>query len=559
MTGAPAPAGRVERRAAIADWLVPAAIILLAVALRLRRFDYFLVPDTDFWDLRAVGIALLHGQPPPLYLRPPLSSLLMAVFAPLFHGHDPVLLAAESVNLVMFAVGTFLLYRLARIFVGTAAWVVALLFAFDALGFHMTLQPRAELAAVTWVILGSYLATRGPVGGYVAAALASLTRWEGAFLIPALFLRDLVYGPHRWRAFLYSAAASVPLFVWLMLSFRHTGHLNPYFEYSGGTTTAAGGAFMTVLARTCLGSIGLAPQGPGFALAALLFGGLVVGGLWCLWRTSPRDALPIISFFGLTLGLNLVFFSATAEHAFMIVWVCQLAVVAAVVGFTRVAAPALPPAPEGPGSTIRAVLGAAVLLALALLLWAARRNGSTMPTEPLALSLLIIGAILATTRPRSVAGAVLVGAGIILVPVAARRDLDAVNARLRGVAFVKGELRRAGEWFATHAGPKERMAVVEPWVVAAYAEPRSIADLVDSRNLTAQSPDQLAADLRHLGADYVVWNSQHGNLDPGDYYFRKYRIDLLRQLGDGRSTPDFEVLDTLRAGPTYAYVYRVRR
>jgi hypothetical protein len=484
----------------------------------------------------------------------------MGALAPLFHGRDPVLLAAESVNLAGFALGTFFLYRLAQRFLGSAAWVVAFVFATDGLGVHMTLQPRAELTTVALVILGCYLATRASVASYVAAALASFTRWEGAFLIPALFIRDLVYGSRRWRAFALSAAASLPLVTWLWLNFLNTAHLNPYFEYSGAATTGAGGNFLGVLARTCLGSVGLAPEGRAFGLAFVLLAALIIGGLIRLWRTSPRDALPIVAFFGLTLGLNLVFFSATAEHAFMIVWVCQLAVVAALLKIGRLARSlvSLPTATGSPWA-IRAVLGAGVVLALALLLWSARRRGATIPTEPLAMSVVAIGAILATIRPRSIPAAVLLAVVIAAVPAAAQRDIQAVNDRLRAVAFVKGELRRAGEWFAAHAGPHERMAVVEPWVVAAYAAPRSMADLVDTRDLAVQSPDQLAADLRRLGADYVVWNSQHGNLESTNYYFRKYRIDLLRQLGDGRSTPDFEVLDTLRAGPTYAYVYRVRR
>ncbi len=560
MTNANGPADGAGPPSTVRDWLLPAAIITLGLALRLRRFDYFLVPDTDFWDLRAVGMAMVHGHAPPLYLRPPLYSLLMGALAPLFHGRDPVLLAAESVNLAVFALATFFLYRLAQRFLGSAAWVVAFLFAMDGLGFHMTLQPRAELTTVALVILGCYLAMRGPVAGYVAAALASFTRWEGAFLIPALLARDLVYGPRRWRAFALSAAASLPLVVWLWLNFLDTGHLNPYFEYSGGATTAAGGDFLWVLAHTCLGSVGLAPEGRAFGLAFVLLAALIIGGLIRLWRTSPRDALPIVAFFGLTLGLNLVFFSPTAEHAFMIVWVCQLAVVAAILEIVRLARSALAfPTAQGSSTVIRVALGAGVVLALALLLWSARRRGASIPTEPLALSVVAIGAILATIRPRSIPAAVLVAAVIAAVPAAAQRDLQAVNARLRAVAYVKGELRRAGEWFAAHTGPHERMAVVEPWVVAAYAAPRSRADLVDTRELAAQSPDQLAADLRRLGADYVVWNSQHGNLEPTDYYFRKYRIDLLRQLGDGRSTPDFELLDTLRVGPSYGYVYRVRR
>jgi len=72
-------------------------------------------------------------------------------------------------------------------------------------------------------------------------------------------------------------------------------------------------------------------------------------------------------------------------------------------------------------------------------------------------------------------------------------------------------------------------------------------------------PGELAGELKRLGVDYVVWSSHHRELPPADFYYRKHRIGLPSPLGEGRSSPDFELLDTLRAGPSYGYVYRVRR
>ena len=541
------------------DWLLPAMIVAMGLALRWRQFDYFLVPDSDFFDYKAVGTALLHGDAPPLYLRPPFYSLLMAVLAPIFGGRDPVLHAAEAVNLAAFVVAAFFLYRLAAGFVGSAgAWIVALLFAMDGLGFHMTLQPRAELLTVALVILGCYLATARPAAGYAAAALASLTRYEGAFLVPALLVRDLVFGQHRRQAVVRAALASTGLATWLGLNFLATGHANPYYEYAGGATNAAGGAFLRVLAQVCLGSVGLAPEGAALAVAGALLLVLILGGLVYLLCTAPRAALPIVTFFALTLVLNLAFFSPTPEHAFIIVWVCQLAVVAAFVGFSRFARSAFSFPPTST-RRVRLVLGIGTLLALIILAWATRGRGTAVVAETLLVTTVVVGVTLATIRPRTLPSAALVAGVMVAVPLAVRGDLQAIHARLDSVAYVKGELRRAGEWFAAHAASDDLMIVTEPWVVAAFAVPRPQQAFIGTHTLTAETPEDLAAELRRLGADYVVWNSQHGNLESTSYYFRKYRFDLLRQLGDGRSTPDFEVLDTLRAGPTYAYVYRVRQ
>ncbi|HYL31355.1 MAG TPA: hypothetical protein VEU27_15665 [Gemmatimonadales bacterium] len=560
MTGTGSEGPGASRRSSTHDWLIPVAIVILGLALRLRYFNYFLVPDSDFFSLRATAVALMHGEPPPDFQRLPFYSLLMGALALLFRGRDPVLVAAETVNLAAFAVATFFLYRLSARFLGAGAWIVAFLFTMDGLGFHMTAQPRTELPTVALVILGCYLAVQRPAAAYVPAALAALTRYEGAFLIPALLTRDLAFGPRRWRACILAGAASFGLVVWLWLNLRATGHLNPYFSYVGGATTAAGVAFLSVLVRACLASVGLTVGGTAETILGSVLGALILGGLVRMFRLSPREALPIVAFFVMTLALNMAFFSPTPEHAFMIVWICELAVVVGLAGLAGAARQWMRvPSSAGPYRPgMQVLLGTGALLGIAALVWPAYHHGAGLPKAALAASAVAIGAILATARPPSIPTAALLAVAIAVMPLGVRHDLLAVSNRLDAVTYVKGEMRLAGEWLAAHARPSERMAVTEPWVVAAYAGPISEQTLVGTQTLTAAGPRDLAPELRRLGIDYVLWDSHQGALPPTNFYFRKYRIDLLSQLGEGRSSPDFELLDTLRAGPSYAYVYRVR-
>lgn len=543
------------------DWLIPGAIAALGLALRSRYFNYFLVPDTDFFSLRNTAVALTQGHAPQDFQRLPFYSLLMGLLAPLFHGDDPYLLAAETVNLAAYVVATVYLYRLSARFVGAGAWIVAFLFTMDGLGFHMTAQPRTELPTVALAIVGCYLATRRPPAAYVPAGLAALTRYEGAFLIPALLARDLAFGQRRWRACILAAAASLGLLMWLWLNFRATGHLNPYFSYVGGATSAAKGAFLSVLLRTCLASVGIAVAGPAGAALNAMMGALVIGGLVALARSAPRDALPVVAFFVMTLGLNLAFFSPTPEHAYVILWVCELAVVAALAGLVRAVRNVLPVSvvPERPGTGMLLLPAAGALVGGLGLIWLAQRHGAGLPKAALVATAVAAAAALGTARPRNRPIAILLAAALAALPLAIRHDLLAVSARLDSVAYIKGALRRAGEWFGAHARPGDRMAATEPWVLAAYAGSIPEGSLVATQTLSVAHPSELAAELRRLGVDYVAWDSDHGRLPATDFYFRKYRMDLLAQLGEGRSSPDFDLLDTLRAGSSYAYLYRVRR
>ena len=315
-----------------------------------------------------------------------------------------------------------------------------------------------------------------------------------------------------------------------------------------------------MLIQACLASVGLAVGGTTGAIVAGVLGALILGGLVRMLRLSVRDSLPIVAFFVMTLVLNMAFFSPTPEHAFMIVWICELAVVVGLAALAQIARQwmRVPASAGRPGPGMQVLLGTGALLGVAALVWPAHRHGAGLPKAALAASALAIGAILATTRPRSIPIAALLAIAIAAVPLGIRHDLLAVSNRLDAVTYVKGEMRLAGEWFAAHARSTERMAVTEPWVVAAYAGPMREQALVGTQTLTAAGPGELAPELRRLDIDYVLWDSHQGELPPTDFYFRKYRVDLLSQLAEGRSSPDFELLDTLRAGPSYAYVYRVR-
>jgi hypothetical protein len=546
---------------ALRNWAVPGAITALGLLLRLKYFNYFLVPDSDFFSLRATAAALMQGATPPSFQRLPLYSALFGSLAPLFRGRDPMLLAAETANLVAFTVSSLSLYYLSVRFLDTKAWIVSFLFAMDGLGFHMTAQPRTELPTVALVLLGCCLATRRPAAAYAAAGFAAITRYEGVFLIPALFARDFVFGPRRWRAFILAGGASTGLATWLWLNFRSTGHINPYFSYFGGTTSPAGTTFITVLIRACFDSVGLTAGGRRGIVLGVLLGALVVGGLVRMLRLSPAQAVPVVVFFMMTLALNLVFFSPTAEHAYLIVWVCELAAVTALVGLAQAVRTRLPVPTRSESSEfgVPLLLLAGVFLGFVALFWSAQHSGAGFPKAAAAASAVAMGAMLPGGRRQNIVTAALLAGVISVVPVAIRHNLVTVDNRLESARYIKGEMRRAGEWFAVHAHPNQSMAVTEPWVVGAYAGPISEQAFVATETLTSVRPSELADELRLRGVDYVLWDSAHGNLPPTSFYSRKYHVDLLRQLGEGHSSPDFELLDTLRAGPSYAYIYRVRR
>jgi hypothetical protein len=563
----PQPGGSPDGAPPWSTWLRdhgPFVLLLLAaIGLRVHYFNRFYVPDTDFFAFKETAQAFLTGHPPDSYQRLPLYSLLMSAAFALSGGHISLLFAAEVINLLCALAAAILLYLLAHRFVGPAALVVVYLFAFDPLSYHMTAEPRNELLATTLLILACYLSvTTRQWGASIAAGLAALTRYEAALLIPGLLLRDLRIGP-RWAALSRSAVASAGLLVWLLANYLASGHLNPYHAYVGEATHPAGTAFVRVMLTT-VGSFIKLPIGS--RLSSAVVGGIVLGlaavGLANFARRFGAEVLPLAGFLVAGTALNMAFFSPTPEHAFLLIWILYLAGVG---GFCAIAtalasrwhgrrAPRAQAAPKaGPPALAIAWVGLAALLVMAGFLY-----GAT-PASPFGITAAasLAWAALANTR-RSARNAPAVSLLVLGLGVMTRQNVPAIEQRMERARYVKAELRLVGEWAAGHLEPGERIAVSEPSVAAFYAGPRreafvGIAEALDS------SGTRLADAMVARGVNYVAWNSHHGRGDPGSFYYKRYRMDLVAPLGAGRDTDALKLVTTLRAGSSVAYIYGLKR
>lgn len=89
----------------------------------------------------------------------------------------------------------------------------------------MLREPLAEIPLLFFVLLTVYLICRNSSWAYLTASIATMVRYEGAALILAAFVMDLISGKTKKEkiiAFVYSALASVPLALWLLGTFLYT-------------------------------------------------------------------------------------------------------------------------------------------------------------------------------------------------------------------------------------------------------------------------------------------------------------------------------------------------
>jgi hypothetical protein len=73
---------------------------------------------------------------------------------------------------------------------------------------------------------------------------------------------------------------------------------------------------------------------------------------------------------------------------------------------------------------------------------------------------------------------------------------------------------------------------------------------------TATTPAEFLAECRSRGISYVVWDSDNGTMGPDNFYYQRYRINLIAPLRAGRSANGFQLVDSVGIGPSRAYIYR---
>lgn len=203
----------------IAEWVA----VLAAAGLGLAVCGHYDKPHGDFFEFCDAGHALLAGRLPETLKRAPVYPVLIALAGDALDKLSPLLalprpadqLAAEWLNALLLPVNVWLLIRLGRASCGPAAAVWAICFALLPIGLYCTANTLVEPLLTCETLITLLLVERGSSAAWIAASLASVTRYDAAGLLVGLAIFGH-FSPdtRRWRC----AAAFAPLLVWLTLT-----------------------------------------------------------------------------------------------------------------------------------------------------------------------------------------------------------------------------------------------------------------------------------------------------------------------------------------------------
>ena len=209
----------VAKRQQYFEIFLIAAFLAFGIYQSVLYFGHKVVPISDFPDIVRTGHELLSFKVPTRFKQAPVVGVLQASLSHLVGGQHPDLTAGWLLNAILHPLNLVLLWLVGKRVVGKSAIWFAIIAILNYWVIYMLTEPIIETSLLFFSLLTFYLIFKRSNWCYVAASVTTMVRYEGAALILAAFVIDMIYRKskrERIRAFLYSALASVPLTLWML-------------------------------------------------------------------------------------------------------------------------------------------------------------------------------------------------------------------------------------------------------------------------------------------------------------------------------------------------------
>jgi len=196
-----------------------AALFAFGVYQSILYFGHTVVPISDFPALYQVGRDILSFERPARFMQAPVLGMLQVALSYVVGGHDPNLQAGWLLNALLHPFNLVLMYLVAKQILGKAGLWVAVVAILNPWVVYMLTEPIVETTYMFFILLTFYLMFRRSKWCYLAASITTMVRYEGAALIAAAFLLDMIEATDRRQrinAFIYSALACIPLGIWML-------------------------------------------------------------------------------------------------------------------------------------------------------------------------------------------------------------------------------------------------------------------------------------------------------------------------------------------------------
>jgi len=518
-------------------------------------FGHQVVPNSDFPAFGRVARSLLAFEMPASFKRAPVLGLLQIGLSKFVTGPHPMLTAGWLLNAILYPLSIVLLYLIAKRFIPKAAAWFAIIAAINPWLLSMLVQPIAETTLIFFILLTFYMILRRSKWCYFFAAVTTMVRYEGAALILAAFVMDMIEsksGRQRLIALVCSALASIPLTLWLLGTFvsvksAGAGAAGHYLtQYGHGTV------FMKF--ANLLGQVGFAglfwPASQNMAgtlrltITILASGLLLFGCAYGLYR-KKWDILALLLFFVPYLLIHSLKSGTRDRYCIPIAWLVLLLAwfgVQAVFEIVnrRFKVP------------VTVITIAHLILSAFLALWAIELTGDVSKISHFstksasvpyaacfALMAIFVLGILAW-RFRFLFAGLSLSVMLCLMIVSNQFTL----VRIMGDGQNSAEFKKLADWYLANARPGEKLLTTLPSVVGIFA-PEYQPNFVHTKWLKTDTPEEFVQACYNKNITFVAWDSRLG-LATQDSYYKKWGLENMSTLARPRDVGPFKFVHQIR-------------
>jgi hypothetical protein len=545
-----------------------AVLLLLGIFQSATYWGHSPVPHFDFPAFYPLGHTLLGGELPSNYKRVPVVGLLQASLSHVAGGQAPELRAGWLINSLLHPLNIVLVFLVGRHLIGNWSFAVAVLYSVNPFTIEMLTQPIAETTLVFFILLSIWLIYRRSRWAYLAAAIASMTRYEGAALIVGALLVDLLLGKGgraKLKSLGMAALASVPLGFWLLMTWLNwdrqnsmyylkemgtmSGDRNMWLVYLNLSWKTAISPYTTVFGRSgreSMDTIFLISKVVG---AVVLLAGLVWAAIKKEWRIGLLlvFALPYITVHVLH---SFVYPRFALPYLWIVLLICAYGLQRS---WSLLASIDKPRAAIARGG----ILAAVIVLSLLWVVWNAplirplgRVSHNSANMASVAILLLAVGSLarLLIGGGRSIAltGGVTLGvAGMLL-------SNQFALASVVGNAEINQEFKLLTDWYRSHAENGELLASTVPSILRAV-DPENADQYIHVKSIPGETDVEYLRGCLEKNITYVALDSRIGHL-PRNRMYQNWRVQRVGMLVLPRDHPPFVFRDQLLVKATKRFV-----
>jgi hypothetical protein len=529
------------------------------------------VPHFDFNCFASLGRQILSLHLPTDYKRVPLVGILQVLLGKVFGGDCPEFTGGLMLNAILHPFNAVLIFLIAKRFVGKFASLLAVAAIINPQVIQLLTEAIVETTLMFFILLSFYLILRRSKWAYLTASAASMVRYEGVVLIAAAFIIDMLEGQNakqRIKAFVYAVLASVPMFIWAVLTVINwksqgsTYYLKEMGSQSGGKIILWDFIKLTwQIVYMPLTMPSLKAQQSTFnmvfGLNQFIAASTFILGLVFAVVKKNWDLLAMVFFLFIYILIH-------AIHSFMVLRFCMpivpIPLIVSAYGLlnllamlkNKISIPAF----------VSIVFQ--VLIIFAALFWATAVAGDVagfsshsvksarLPYIAAAICGLMCAGLIYVKGKRAVMTAI-TGFMLICLMIFSNQAviLSDVGNGERDIEF-----KYLLDWYLQNI-PGEKMVLTVPVILQTMA-PKYSECFIHTNTFDANSPEDFVAECYKKGITYAAWDSRMG-LTPANRYYKSWKMANIAPLAVGRDIGPYQFITQFRVDQRrYVNLYRLR-